>query len=388
MNADPTPITTTDALSRFCESLAAVPYVTVDTEFMRETTYWPKVCLIQIAGPDEARVIDPLADGLSMEPLFTLLRNRSVLKVFHAARQDLEIFTKLMGEVPAPLFDTQVAAMVCGFGDQVSYEQLAAKLAGAQIDKSSRFTDWARRPLSEKQVTYALSDVTHLRKAYEKLAARLEKSGRAHWLDAEMAILADPATYELPPENAWKRLKPRTTKPEYLAVLQAAAAWREVEARNRDIPRQRIIRDETLMEIAAHPPKAAEDLERMRGLSKGFAEGKMGAGLLAAIAAKLAGPKDGWPVVEREPELPRGIGPLVELLKVLLKMKCDEHDVAQKLVASSADLDRIAADDKAEVPAMEGWRRELFGNDALRLKHGELALAANGSKIKLVELKA
>lgn len=388
MNADPTPITTTDALSRFCESLAAVPYVTVDTEFMRETTYWPKVCLIQIAGPDEARVIDPLADGLSMEPLFTLLRNRSVLKVFHAARQDLEIFTKLMGEVPAPLFDTQVAAMVCGFGDQVSYEQLAAKLAGAQIDKSSRFTDWARRPLSEKQVTYALSDVTHLRKAYEKLASRLEKSGRAHWLDAEMAILADPATYELPPENAWKRLKPRTTKPEYLAVLQAAAAWREVEARNRDIPRQRIIRDETLMEIAAHPPKAAEDLERMRGLSKGFAEGKMGAGLLAAIAAKLAGPKDSWPVVEREPELPRGIGPLVELLKVLLKMKCDEHDVAQKLVANSADLDRIAADDKADVPAMEGWRRELFGNDALRLKHGELALAANGSKIKLVELKA
>jgi ribonuclease D len=354
---------------------------------MRETTYWPKVCLIQIAGPDEARAIDPLADGLSLEPLFALLRNRAVLKVFHAARQDLEIFTKLMGEVPAPLFDTQVAAMVCGFGDQVSYEQLASRLAGAQIDKSSRFTDWARRPLTEKQTRYALSDVTHLRKAYEKLAARLEKSGRAHWLDAEMAILADPATYELPPEQAWKRLKPRTTKPEYLAVLQAAAAWREIEARNRDIPRQRIIRDETLMEIAAHPPKTADDLERMRGLSKGFAEGKMGAGLLAAIAAKLAAPKDTWPAVEREPELPRGIGPLVELLKVLLKMKCDEHDVAQKLVASSSDLDKIAADDNAGVPAMEGWRRELFGNDALRLKHGELALAAKGSRILLVELK-
>ncbi|WP_374304477.1 ribonuclease D [Ferrovibrio sp.] len=391
MRTDPTPntapITATDELSRFCASLAAVPYVTVDTEFMRETTFWPMVCLIQVAGPEEARVIDPLAEGLSLEPLFELLRNRAVLKVFHAARQDLEIFTKLMGEVPAPLFDTQVAAMVCGFGDQVSYEQLASKLAGAQIDKSSRFTDWARRPLTDKQVRYALSDVTHLRKCFDKLRARLLKSGRADWLNEEMALLADPATYEIPPENAWKRLKPRTTKPEYLAVLQAAAAWREIEARNRDIPRQRIIRDETLMEIAAHPPKVADDLERMRGLSKGFAEGKMGTGLLAAIAEKLASPRETWPVMEREAELPRGIGPLVELLKVLLKMKCDDFDVAQKLLASSSDLDKIAADDKADVPALHGWRREIFGNDALRLKHGELALAAEGNRIKLVELK-
>lgn len=387
MHADPAPITQTDELTRFCASLSNTAYVTVDTEFMRETTYWPKVCLIQIAGPEEARVIDPLAEGLSLEPLFDLLRNRQVLKVFHAARQDLEIFTKLMGEVPAPLFDSQVAAMVCGFGDQVSYEQLASRLAGAQIDKSSRFTDWARRPLTEKQIRYALSDVTHLRKIYDKLSQRLQKTGRSEWLGEEMAILADPATYELPPENMWRRLKPRTTKPEYLAVLQAAAAWREVEARNRDIPRQRIIRDETLMEIAAHPPKEAADLERMRGLSKGFAEGKMGTGLLAAIAEKLASPRETWPVLEREPELPRGIGPLVELLKVLLKMKCDDHDVAQKLVASSADLDRIAADDQAEIPALQGWRREIFGNDALRLKRGELALAAEGSRIKIVQLK-
>lgn len=387
MRTDPTPITATGDLAAFCASLATVPYVTVDTEFMRETTFWPMVCLIQVAGPEEARVIDPLAEGLSLEPLFELLRNRAVLKVFHAARQDLEIFTKLMGEVPAPLFDTQVAAMVCGFGDQVSYEQLASKLAGAQIDKSSRFTDWARRPLTEKQVRYALSDVTHLRKCFDKLRARLLKSGRADWLNEEMALLADPATYEIPPENAWKRLKPRTTKPEYLAVLQAAAAWREIEARNRDIPRQRIIRDETLMEIAAHPPKVADDLERMRGLSKGFAEGKMGTGLLAAIAEKLASPRETWPVMEKEAELPRGIGPLVELLKVLLKMKCDDFDVAQKLLASSSDLDKIAADDKADVAALHGWRREIFGNDALRLKHGELALAAEGNRIKLVELK-
>lgn len=387
MRADPAPITTTEDLARFCAPLATADYVTVDTEFMRETTYWPKVCLIQLAGPDEARVIDPLAEGLSLEPLLDLLRNRNVLKVFHAARQDLEIFYKLMGEVPAPVFDSQVAAMVCGFGDQVSYEQLVSKLAGAQVDKSSRFTDWARRPLTQKQVIYALGDVTHLRKIYEKLNAKLVKTGRADWLREEMALLAAPETYEIAPENAWRRLKPRTTKGEYLAVLQAAAAWREVEARNRDIPRQRIIRDETMMEIAAHPPKSADDLERMRGLSKGFAEGKMGQGLLAAITTKLASPKDTWPVLEREPDLPRGIGPLVELLKVLLKLKCDDHDVAQKLLANSSDLDKIAADDTADVPAMHGWRRELFGEDALRLKRGEIALAAQGHKIKLVELK-
>jgi len=387
MRADPAPITTTEELARFCAPLATVDFVTVDTEFMRETTYWPKVCLIQLAGPDEARVIDPLAEGLSLEPLLELLRNRNVLKVFHAARQDLEIFYKLMGEVPAPVFDSQVAAMVCGFGDQVSYEQLVSKLAGAQVDKSSRFTDWARRPLTEKQVRYALGDVTYLRKIYEKLNAKLVKTGRADWLREEMALLAAPETYEIAPDNAWRRLKPRTTKGEYLAVLQAAAAWREVEARNRDIPRQRIIRDETMMEIAAHPPKSADDLERMRGLSKGFAEGKMGQGLLAAITAKLASPKDTWPVLEREPDLPRGIGPLVELLKVLLKLKCDDHDVAQKLLANSSDLDKIAADDTADVPAMHGWRRELFGEDALRLKRGEIALAAQGHKIKLVELK-
>ncbi|WP_428247494.1 ribonuclease D [Ferrovibrio sp.] len=387
MNADPTPITTTDALAEFCASLSQAEFVTVDTEFMRETTFWPKVCLIQVAGPEEARVIDPLADGLDMAPLFELLRNKNVLKVFHAARQDLEIFVRQMGEVPAPLFDTQVAAMVCGFGDQVSYETLAGKLANAQIDKSSRFTDWARRPLTAKQILYALSDVTYLRKCYEKLSAKLQKSGRAEWLNAEMATLTDPATYDLAPMDAWRRLKPRVTRPEYLAVLQAVAAWRETEARQRDIPRQRILRDEAAMEIAAHPPKSSEDLGHIRGLSKGFAEGKMGQGLLSAIAARMEAPRDTWPQIEREAELPRGIGPIVELLKVLLKQKCDEHDVAQKLVAASSDLDKIAADDNADVPALQGWRRELFGSDALRLKRGELALAVNGNRIKLVELK-
>ncbi len=386
MNADPTPIIATDELARFCASLADASFVTVDTEFMRETTFWPKVCLIQVAGPEEARVIDPLAEGLDMAPLFELFRNKNVLKVFHAARQDLEIFVRQMGEVPTPLFDTQVAAMVCGFGDQVSYETLAGKLANAQIDKSSRFTDWSRRPLTAKQILYALSDVTYLRKCYEKLAAKLQKSGRAEWLEAEMATLTDPATYDLAPLDAWKRLKPRVTRPEYLAVLQAVAAWRETEARQRDIPRQRILRDEAAMEIASHPPKSAEDLGHIRGLSKGFAEGKMGQGLLAAIEARMAAPRETWPQIEREAELPRGIGPLVELLKVLLKLKCDEHDVAQKLVTATSDLDKIAADDNANVPAMQGWRRELFGNDALRLKRGELALAVNGNRIKLVDL--
>ncbi len=386
MNANPTPISTTDELAQFCASLATADFVTVDTEFMRETTFWPKVCLIQVAGPEEARVIDPLAAGLDLEPLFELFRNPAVLKVFHAARQDLEIFVRLTGTVPTPLFDTQVAAMVCGFGDQVSYENLASKLANAQIDKSSRFTDWSRRPLTPKQILYALSDVTYLRKCYEKLNQRLQKSDRASWLDAEMATLTDPATYDLPPPEAWRRLKPRVTRPEYLIVLQAVAAWRETEARQRDIPRQRILRDEAAMEIAAHPPKDAEDLGHIRGLSKGFAEGKMGQGLLAAIATHLEMPKEYWPRIEREAELPRGIGPIVELLKVLLKQKCDEHDVAQKLVASSSDLDKIAADDNADVPALQGWRRELFGNDALRLKRGELALAVNGNRIKLVDL--
>jgi len=391
MDTNLAPITTSAELADFCASLAGAAFVTVDTEFLRETTFWPKLCLVQLAGPEEARVIDPLAEGLDLAPLFALMRDPAVLKVFHAARQDLEIFVKLMGEVPAPLFDTQVAAMVCGFGDQVSYETLATKLANGQIDKSSRFTDWSRRPLTEKQTRYALSDVTYLRKVYEKLEARLRKSDRAAWLDAEMATLTDPVTYDLPPMDAWRRLRPRTTRPEYLAALQAVAAWREFEARNRDIPRQRILRDEAAMEIAAHPPKSTEDLAHIRGLSKGFAEGKMGQGLLGAIQARLAEPRETYPVMEREPDLPRGIGPLVELLKVLLKLKCDEHDVAQKLVASSSDLDKIAADDNAEVPAMQGWRREVFGNDALRLKHGELALAAQAAgpntRIKLVELK-
>ena len=381
-------ITTTDDLAAFCARLESAPFITVDTEFMRESTYYPKLCLVQVAGPDEAKAIDPLAPGISLDPLLALLRG-PVMKVFHAARQDLEIFHKLLGgEMPKPLFDTQIAAMVCGFGDQASYETLVNKLAGAQVDKSSRFTDWSKRPLTERQVAYALADVTHLRTVYRKLSQRIEKSGRAAWIAEDMAALGDPAAYAAKPEDAWLRLRPRTANPKFLAVLREIAAWREVEAQNRDIPRNRMIRDEALLEIASDPPSTVEQLLRVRSMSRGIAEGSGGQALLAAVARAKALPPDQMPQVKHEAALPRGIGPLVELLKVLLKMQCDRHDVAQKLVASSSDLDQIAANDQADVPASQGWRREVFGNAALDLKHGRLALGAEGYKIKLIRMDA
>jgi ribonuclease D len=381
-------ITRTDDLAAFCQQFGSVPFITVDTEFMRETTYWPKLCLVQVAGPDQARAIDPFAEGIDLAPLLALMRDPAIVKVFHAARQDLEIFFHLMGGVPAPLFDTQVAAMVCGFGEQVGYETLVGSLCNAQVDKSSRFTDWSKRPLTDRQINYALSDVTHLRTVYRKLAARIEKTGRQGWLGEEMAILADPNTYQLAPENAWKRLRTRSTNRRYLAVLRELAAWREVEAQNRDVPRGRILRDEALYEIAGEPPRDVEGLLRVRGMGRGMAEGSGGAALLAAIRRAQDAPPDSWPEPEREEPPAKGIGPLVELLKVLLKLCCDEHDVAQKLVASSADLEMIASSDDADVPALHGWRREIFGNDALRLKHGRLALAAKGKRIKLIALDA
>lgn len=376
-------------LAAFCQRLKGAPYITVDTEFMREKTYWPQLCLIQVAGPDEAYAIDPLAPDMDLSPLFEILVDPSILKVFHAARQDVEIFLHLSGRVPTPLFDTQVAAMVCGFGDAVSYETLATQLARARIDKSMRFTDWSARPLTEKQLHYALSDVTHLRPVYEKLRRRLDREGRIDWLTQEMAILADPHTYQVDPEEAWRRLKPRSSSPKFLMVLKELAAWREREAQDRDLPRQRVVRDETLMEIAAHAPSSAEDLTRTRGLSKGQAEGRHGAAMLDAIKRALSAPEISWPQPPERHELPRGLGPVVDLLKVLLKLKCDQHDVAQKLIANSSDLDLIAADDDASVPALSGWRRAIFGEDALKLKHGHiaLALAANGKGLRLIPLE-
>jgi len=381
-------IANTQELAAFCARLSSAPYITVDTEFMREKTYFPQLCLVQVAGPDEARAIDPLAPDMDLAPLFELLANPKVIKVFHAARQDIEIFLHLSDNVPTPLFDTQVAAMVCGFGDSVGYETLASQLAKARIDKSMRFTDWSLRPLTDKQVQYALADVTHLRVVYEKLLRKLERNGRLDWLSEEMGALSEPGTYRTNPEDAWRRLKPRSSSPKFLAVLKELAAWREREAQERDIPRQRMLRDETLMEIAAHHPADTNELGRTRGLGKGLVEGKMGVALLEAVKRGLALPEDQIPKPPERVELPRGLGPVVDLLKVLLKMKCDEHGVAQKLVANTADVEAIAASDDSDVQALHGWRRELFGEDALALKHGRLGLGfcTDGRRLRLVPL--
>ena len=377
-------ISESEALAAFCERQSRAGYLAVDTEFMRDSTYWPKLCLAQVGGPDEAVAIDPLAPGMDLSPLFDLMKNKEVIKVFHSARQDLEIFYLLMGALPEPIFDTQVAAMVCGFGESVGYDTLARKLSGARIDKSSRFADWAHRPLKKRQVDYALSDVIHLRPVYEKLRRLLDKSGRTAWLDEEMAVLTAPATYQLLPETAWQRLKTRSHDPRYLAVLRALAAWREGEAQRRDVPRNRVLRDEQLFDIAAHRPTGTEDLARTRGLSREVAQGRIGQAILKAIAEGLSVPESDLPAPPPRADRPVGLGPMVDLLKVLLKMKSETHEVAQKLVANTADLEAIAADDRAQVAALHGWRHEIFGKDALALKHGELALAIEGSKVRLV----
>lgn len=379
-------ITDPDSLGAFCAAFAGSPYVAVDTEFMRERTFWPKLCLVQVAGPDAAAAIDPLADGMDLTPLLSVLTAPETVKVFHAARQDLEIFYQLMGALPAPVFDTQVAAMVCGFGDQVGYETLAAKLAKAKLDKASRFTDWSARPLSQRQIDYALSDVTYLREIYRKLKRKLETSGRSEWLAEEMATLTAPATYRLDPMEAWRRLKTRVVNGRFLAVLREVTAWREREAQHRDAPRAWVLRDEALMEIAHHVPTTIDDLARTRGLGRKFAEGASGAQILAAVRRGLDLPPDEMPMPPARRDIPRNVGPIADLLKVLLKLKCDEQDVAQKLVASSDDIDALAAwGADAEVGALHGWRRSLFGEDALRLRAGQIALAVRDAKLTVIE---
>lgn len=375
-------ITDTPELLRFCDSVAGADYIAIDTEFLRESTYYPQLCLVQVAGPTEAVAIDPLAPGIDMAPLHALVCDKPVLKVFHSARQDLEIFWHLTGTVPAPIFDTQVAAMVCGFGESVGYEKIVASLAGAKIDKSSRFTDWSRRPLTDKQLTYALADVIHLRPVYEKLKARLERDGRAAWLDEELAVLTAPETYDLDPDQAWQRLKTRTNDRKFLVILKVLAAWREREARNRDVPRNRILRDDALMEIAAHAPKTAAELGRTRGLSEKAASGPMGNAILAGVEHALSIAPQDRPAAAAKRELPAGAQPVVELLKVLLKMSCEEHDVAQKLVANTDDLERIAAEEDPDIPALRGWRRQVFGDAAQQLKAGALALKIEDGRIR------
>ena len=373
-------------LAEFCRRISDSSFITVDTEFMRENTFWPQLCVVQIAGEKEAHAIDALAKGIDLAPLMDLMDNESILKVFHAARQDLEIFFHLNGKLPAPLFDTQVAAMVCGFGDSAGYETLVRKLTGVRVDKSSRFTDWARRPLTQNQIDYALSDVTHLRTVYENLDQMLGENGRREWLEEEITILTSPATYDHPPEAAWKRIKSRSPAPRFLAILREVASWRDREAKTRDLPRNRVLRDEALLEIAHNAPATAEQLLRTRGLGKKFAESRAGEALLTAVAAGQAVPKNECPTLPKKPQLPHGIGPITDLLKVVLKMKCEQNNVAQKLIATTDQLEIIAAfGDKADVPALSGWRRQIFGADALELVNGNLALVANGQELELVE---
>ena len=381
-------ITNNTNLRAFCQRLAGTDYITIDTEFLREKTYWPQLCLIQIANDDEAAVIDALAPGIDLSPVFDILKDTRVMKVFHAARQDMEIFYNLMHELPKPIFDTQIAAMVDGFGDSVGYEQLVAKLAKATVDKSSRFTDWSLRPLSAKQIDYAVSDVTHLRVAYKKLAKNLEVKGRTTWIIEEMRILTRNETYNGNPNYAFRRIKSRAKSTRFLAILRELAAWREREAQRRDVPRNRVLRDEALVEIAHHTPSNIAELARTRGLGDKTAQGRYGKELIEAVVRGQAVPNNECPELHNKPEIPRGIGPVTDMLKVLLKLKCESHDVAPKLVTSSADVELLAAfGEEADIPSLKGWRRELFGEDALKIRTGEYGLAVRGKQLVLAELK-
>ena len=381
-------ITTTDALADACARLRGAPYATVDTEFIRESTYWPILCVAQIGGKAGAWAVDALAPDLDLAPLFDLLADPAVLKVFHAGRQDVEIFLQLSGRVPKPMFDTQVAAMVCGYGESVSYETLVSSLAHASLDKHSRFTDWRRRPLTERQIKYALEDVIHLCTVYDKLAAQLDATGRAQWVSEEMAALTDAAMYVTEPEDAWRRIRVRTSEPRFLQLLRELAAWREREARSRDLARNRVLKDEALMGIAAHPPEGRKELARVRGVSKGIADGGQGAGILEAVARALAVPKDRLPPRLKPKKTVAGIQGMVQLLRVLLKAKCEEHGVAQQLVAGLDDLEALASGETDGIHALSGWRRDVFGADAVRLLSGDVALAAQGGAIVLVPITA
>ena len=377
-------ITTTSDLADACDRLARHPFVTVDTEFLRETTYYPLLCVAQIASTDEAIVIDTLADGLDLKPFYELMANERVLKVFHAARQDIEIVWHQANLVPHPIFDTQVAAMVLGYGDSISYDQLVQRITGDTLDKSHRFTDWSRRPLSPAQVSYAISDVTHLRDVYLALSADLAKRGRADWVGEEMEVLTSPETYRADPENAWERLKTRVRKPKELAVLMEIAAWREREAQTRDVPRGRVLKDDVLGEIATQAPATIERLAALRSLPRGFERSKWGQDIVQAVARGLARDPKSLPAIERQRAGGNGSATL-ELLKVLLRMTSERHAVAAKVIATVDDLDRIASDDNADVPALHGWRRELFGEKALALKHGKLALAVEQNRVIAVD---
>jgi ribonuclease D len=378
------PITTTSELAAVCRRMACHSFVTVDTEFLRETTYYPLLCVAQMASPDEAVVVDALAPGIDLAPFYALMANETVMKVFHAARQDIEIVWHAAKLIPHPIFDTQVAAMVLGYGDSISYDQLVQRITGDALDKSHRFTDWTRRPLSDAQLVYAISDVTHLREVYLTLVEDLKRRGRVDWVQDEMRVLTSPDTYRMDPDNAWQRLKIRVRKPKELAVLMEVAAWREREAQSRDVPRSRVLKDESIADIAVQAPTTIERLRSLRSLPKGFERSRWGEAIVAAVARGLERDPSTLPPLPRTQPTPNG-GATVELLKVLLRMVSERHHVAAKVIATVDDLERIAGDDEADVPALNGWRRELFGEKALALKHGKLALAIEKGRVAAVE---
>jgi len=377
-------ITTTSELATVCDRLARHKVITVDTEFLRETTYYPLLCVVQMASAEEAVVVDTLAEGIDLKPFFDLMTNEDVLKVFHAARQDIEIVWHRSGTIPHPIFDTQVAAMVLGYGDSIAYDQLVERITGHRPDKTHRFTDWSNRPLTKEQMHYAVSDVTHLRDVFAALDADLKKRGRSDWVSEEMEVLTSPKTYDFHPERAWERLKTRVRKPKDLAVLMEVAAWREQEAQSRDVPRSRVLKDDAVGDIATHAPTSLEKLANLRSLPRGFDRSKWGADIVAAVQRGLARDPADLPKIEK----PRGNSngaATVELLKVLLRMTSERHAVASKVIATVDDLDQISSDDNADVGALRGWRRELFGEAALALKHGKLALAVEKGKVIRVD---
>jgi len=368
--------------------MAKETFITVDTEFMRERSYYAKLCLIQIGGKKEAAAIDPLADDMDLSPVFDLMKNKKILKVFHAARQDIEIFVQLCGFVPSPFFDTQIAGMVCGFGEAASYEKLATSLAKAKIDKSNRFTDWSRRPLSDKQLEYAISDVTHLRIVYEKMKEKMEKTKRTNWITEEMNALTDLSLYQIDPYKLWERFKLRTKKPKHRAILREIVAWREKEAQKKNNPRGRIIRDDALLEIATHPPKTAEDLSKMRGINSSFASGRLGTELLKAVKiGEKVLVKDCPPAPQIKKKRPKGTGAVLDMLKVLLHQVSSKHDVAPRLIATNYDLELIASEENPDIRAMSGWRYKLFGKIAKDFKDGKLALSIKDYKIVTIKIK-
>lgn len=379
-------ITQTPDLAAFCERAAKAQFITVDTEFMRESTYWPKLCLIQIATEDEAVLIDPIAGKLDFAPLLALFDNKDVVKVFHAAKQDIEIFVKMSGRTPNPVFDTQVAAAVCGFGDSVAYNSIVKQVTGGEIDKSSRFTDWSHRPLSEKQQRYALADVTHLRDVYEHLLTELDRQKRHEWVADEMADLMRPELYRVEPEDAWKRLKMKVNKPLELAIMQELAAWRERRAQDQDVPRGRVMKDEAIFELAQQQPADAKAFDRLRSFSRGFGRSDQASEIMSVIAEVKKRDKAELPKVPRRPRGPSPRGPIGDLMRVLLKSVAEDAGVAPRVIASSDDIDALVLDDEADIPAMHGWRKKLFGDRALAIKHGKLALGASPEAVIPIEV--